>query len=711
MFSGTQYNCRRTWHLWATIPTIRCCGLLCGVGSIIAPEKPLYRLPQEFQWTGPLSQSGLCRYISVLLHWTLATIHSLLFRRRMANDCHQTTGQSEFSCWAVCQHIQEWANQVAGGMPQRKCDKQMTATPAHKYRSMYREGDLLYLVAHHLSNRLLNVRVCRVYRPVSHACVLCIEILSGLLSTDNVPQRVVLKLYDRRFADGLRKEHRINDWSSEHEIALEGFVNSEQAAVFIRDLQRADYSEEPESGWTVAENEAYLQWWCSDLFTTELETYRHLQPLQGQQIPRMFSSVSISPFSTEPEAESKLANESSFLQVRGILIEQVIGSSLIQMPDFIEQEHWAQIANDAMRVPLCLADRGVINEGLRPKNIIATPENSDSLYRVVMVNLTRCIIRQSSGSAVGWENARTEQIKEGPAKTTKEETRSDFPLRSDGGRKSQNSARNNAQMPFPRQNISRISNSASWESVYRQFRASNCSAIQGRTFQSMRSESHFLPLCISHIGSKHRIWLAPHILPVKRSRSSTYDIDLNQILVNIGFVAAGVPRYHFKILKSNSRFPFNGHAGKTSVHSALLTQLELHNTSLVLPLFFAGAFTTYHCYCCLLLLSFTFNYVPSAIIAPTPKHLSLSLSLSLSLTTHTHNSNNNNNNNNNNHITRQNDNPPPLPPTPLHHPRLLSPSQHPRPRRRLAIRYWRRYHRVHCSGARRDCLDRGVQIR
>ncbi|CAK1367093.1 unnamed protein product [Cercospora beticola] len=134
------------------------------------------------------------------------------------------------------------------------------ATDTHQ--KSYAVGDILSLHTNSLDNapRTLQAKIIQLYEPFTLSCVATVEINAsdlGITDSPIEPAKAILKLYDRRFASQLRKESKIEPWTAATEEAYIDIIKNGEAAEFVRKLNDDSIDfEEPEEGWSTAENEA-----------------------------------------------------------------------------------------------------------------------------------------------------------------------------------------------------------------------------------------------------------------------------------------------------------------------------------------------------------------------------------------------------------------------------------------------------------------------
>jgi len=243
-----------------------------------------------------------------------------------------------------------------------------------------------------------------LYQPFTLSCVMDVDFIHN--ERDETP--AVLKLYDRRFASQLRSDYSIDPWALEHENAFTEFVRSGGAEQFLKSLRDDDDFCEPEDGWDIAENEAFLHWLCLKMYKTENSVYTRLRKYQGTRIPRLLAQVSLK--LECPNAEPKFAA----FGIKGILLELIPGFTLAQMELNVPRRSWQIVVDKAIEVVHILSDHDILNQDVRPSNILVSMDKtSDHGYRVVMIDFAQCRFRTNDESDLEWGRVKWSQDEEG----------------------------------------------------------------------------------------------------------------------------------------------------------------------------------------------------------------------------------------------------------------------------------------------------------
>lgn len=223
--------------------------------------------------------------------------------------------------------------------------------------------------------------------------------------------RAVLKLYDWRFAEQLRKDNKIEPWTPNTGSAFVDFVRSGRALDFLDRLRHDDDFEEPEEGWDTAENETYLYNSCMDMWKAEIAVYDKLQRYQGAQIPRLLAPVTLR---IGPTYGDTASDDTELFQVKGILLERIQGFTLANLTDNnAPREAWQTIVDKAIQNVHIFSDHNILNEDIRASNILVSPESNQGGYRVTSIDFAQCRFREEDESDLEWGRAKWSQDEEG----------------------------------------------------------------------------------------------------------------------------------------------------------------------------------------------------------------------------------------------------------------------------------------------------------
>ena len=241
----------------------------------------------------------------------------------------------------------------------------------------------------------------------------------------------VLKLYDRRFSAQLRHDHGVDPWSENDESAYKAFIDSGAAEGFAERLERGEFGDT--AAWSISENETYLQVLAKNMFEAESSVYTALHNYQGKEIPRLIAPITIdtapsshaSPIeesagsagtSYSPSSTQELPREFKELtHVKGLLLEYVPGVKFSKFePETIPKSAWQDLVDQAIRTVNILGDHNILNEDVRPDNLLAVQDASAGCgYRAVMIDFGCSRLREEGESDFDWGRAKQREDEDG----------------------------------------------------------------------------------------------------------------------------------------------------------------------------------------------------------------------------------------------------------------------------------------------------------
>ncbi|KAL8942985.1 MAG: hypothetical protein Q9216_001341 [Gyalolechia sp. 2 TL-2023] len=228
-----------------------------------------------------------------------------------------------------------------------------------------------------------------------------VNVLAGSSST-NQAQHSILKLYDWRYATQLRQDYKVDPWTPYHEDQYREFVEGGDAAKFISALEDNDNTDD--QVWDTARNETFLFDYCRDLHSCEVEAYSRLGDLQGRNIPHFLADVRFDAFPIH----------NALFEIRGILLELIAGYSLADLAQYAHQSSWQRICDEAIHTINLISDRGILNEDVKPRNVLIRTQDPDSEREVVVViDFAQCRFREMNQSDADWRHEKWRQDEEG----------------------------------------------------------------------------------------------------------------------------------------------------------------------------------------------------------------------------------------------------------------------------------------------------------
>lgn len=280
----------------------------------------------------------------------------------------------------------------------------------------YNEGQYLNLTVIpdgdcDLAQRTVQVKVLEnISQTLSWTGVVTVEHGRPLVSGHSV---AFLKLFDRKSAQQLRAHHGGEQWTPEIEQSYIDALGTNGLANFMHHLQDVeDYAEETCSLWDAPQKEAFFTYELRRMWETECEVYHRLRPHQGKSIPKFLAAVELE------VGEESMELEHDELRVKGILLEYVVGCSLLQVPNKFPTSCWQYIAEQAISKVRTLDTKDILNKDVDPRNFViaklGTSSNpSENNVRVCMVDFGLCRIREEGELDWEWASAKLEYDEEG----------------------------------------------------------------------------------------------------------------------------------------------------------------------------------------------------------------------------------------------------------------------------------------------------------
>ncbi|KAH8663736.1 hypothetical protein BGZ61DRAFT_462559 [Ilyonectria robusta] len=277
----------------------------------------------------------------------------------------------------------------------------------------------------------LLVRVKRQNRPWTLSCGMVVENLEDVSDSDDDrglqqgqglgnDREAFLKIFDRRYAQQLRDDNGIEEWSNLIEQEFLDGIRSGKMDDFLRKL-RSDkqFQQDTEDDWDAAENEAFLWDEVSKCFKSEVAAYSVLTKYQGELIPRLLAEIALD---ISPPDPALGAQQQELSRVKGILLEYLPGFSLSSITQRAPQAAWQNIVDQAIKIVHVLGDNNILNTDVRPDNFVVVPkrriaqvmdEENSAEYRVFMIDFGQCRLRREDESDAEWGRAKWIQDEEG----------------------------------------------------------------------------------------------------------------------------------------------------------------------------------------------------------------------------------------------------------------------------------------------------------
>lgn len=244
----------------------------------------------------------------------------------------------------------------------------------------------------------IDIQISRLIQPSTLSCVMDVDVLATSGST-KYAKHSILKLYDWRYATQLRRDFRVDQWTPYHEDIYRAFVADGGAAKFISAME----NDTDDPARDLARNETLLFDICRDFHSCEVEAYSRLEDLQGRSVPRFYADVRLDAF--------PIAN--ALFEVRGILLERVVGYSLADLATHAPPSCWQRLCEETIRTVDLIGDHGILNEDVKPRNVLIRTHGDVSGNEVVIIDFAQCSFRETDQSEADWQHEKWRQDEAG----------------------------------------------------------------------------------------------------------------------------------------------------------------------------------------------------------------------------------------------------------------------------------------------------------
>ena len=242
---------------------------------------------------------------------------------------------------------------------------------------------------HGCTNWKPEVTVIKLIQPVTISPVM--EVM--LQSESGLETKAILKLYDRRFATGLRRHAKVEPWTPATEEIYKQYVLQGRAEKLFQLLDEPsddekicdsdfDDEEERDDNLKMGQNECFLHYYSCKLYSREVRAYESLQDLQERMIPKFLARVRLPSRDTDiPEQFRK------YFDIRGILIEYIEGFNLSELETKAPKSQWQVICDDALRIINLIGDYEIMNNDVRAENFLVRT-NPEGKYQVFQIDFS-----------------------------------------------------------------------------------------------------------------------------------------------------------------------------------------------------------------------------------------------------------------------------------------------------------------------------------
>ena len=225
----------------------------------------------------------------------------------------------------------------------------------------------------------------------------------------------MLKMYDRRFAFGMRECEKMSPWDDDIEAQYcDLAVREGRASKFFDTCEEKCrknlcWADEVYESWSKAEEEAYSQYLCNRIYNTEREAYSILESLQGKHIPRIFGEV----YREHDISKDSKAQQDCRHNHPGLILEYIQGFPLIDLANNAPKSSWQVICDQAISVVHSIGKNGVCNEDLQIRNFIIRQNHDNAGYTVFLVDFGDCTFRNDVKDLDEFRERQAHQDEEG----------------------------------------------------------------------------------------------------------------------------------------------------------------------------------------------------------------------------------------------------------------------------------------------------------
>ncbi|KAF2214471.1 hypothetical protein CERZMDRAFT_95736 [Cercospora zeae-maydis SCOH1-5] len=263
------------------------------------------------------------------------------------------------------------------------------------YQRLHTDGNIidLHICPVHSVPRAIQAKIIQLHELFTPSCVSTVEINASDLrhpGTSVKPIKAILNLYDRRFATKLRKDEKVEPLSEATEQAFVAIVKNGEAAGFIRKYAMT----------------------ISTSKSPKRAAYDILKVLQGKQIPRLYSAVSLP---LDFGSSSRYVEQDIDLSsISGTLLEYIPGPTLSTMTEVVPRQIWHGTVDQAVDIVRTYSNLGIMNKDVQCSNFVingAVPDGDE--HRVVVLDFELCELRGDEQFEEEWGRAKWSQDEEG----------------------------------------------------------------------------------------------------------------------------------------------------------------------------------------------------------------------------------------------------------------------------------------------------------
>ncbi|CAG9987360.1 unnamed protein product [Clonostachys byssicola] len=253
----------------------------------------------------------------------------------------------------------------------------------------------------------VRARIVKTLQPSTMSVVMVVELLEAVDQGQDPcapgiePQKLILKMYDRRFSPHLRES-----------LEIDGPATRETERQFLNFLDEGgmpelSYAPSLDIAWGIAQNEAYFALYAANMNKTEVLVYDHLVHLQGDAVPVFHADVQLDLRNAPGQSSHPLAG------VEGVLLDYIQGFPLTELDDKVPEVEWPAIFEQAIEKVNKIIDHPFINHDIVLRNTIVSRDAGGGQYKVYYIDFGGCLFRPESDTDEVWRARKREVDEEG----------------------------------------------------------------------------------------------------------------------------------------------------------------------------------------------------------------------------------------------------------------------------------------------------------
>ncbi|KAJ8105237.1 hypothetical protein OPT61_g10300 [Boeremia exigua] len=253
-------------------------------------------------------------------------------------------------------------------------------------------------------SRTVTAKITKSFAPFSMATVLVVHIFEPTIDLEG---EFVLKVYDIRYSDEFRSQHKIERWSQTRDMKVEQRRWSKPLVRFFHAIMADDWlyytgpddDEDEDDGNTDDEAE-------QDEDDAREEVFLRAHGIDGVDVPRFISNVRIPP---SYQSKNCPFESSSIKGAPGVLIQYVQGFPLLALCDQevepVPRSHWKHIIDDGVRIVYyTTTEMDFSNTDCCPRNTVVHWDPIQQDWKCKLIDFGHCMIRREGTSDWDWRD-------------------------------------------------------------------------------------------------------------------------------------------------------------------------------------------------------------------------------------------------------------------------------------------------------------------